>query len=95
MIFISIKMIISHFGIFGNGIYHSFMTSIHSKEYQDLIDRLVKARKDANLTQKEVAVLLNKPQSYISKIETYQRRVDVLELKEFARLYKIRIETFI
>lgn len=71
------------------------MTSIHSQEYQDLIDRLVKARKDAGLTQKEVAKLLNKPQSYISKVETYQRRLDILELKEFASIYKCTLSEFI
>jgi transcriptional regulator with XRE-family HTH domain len=67
------------------------MTSIHSKEYKELIKRLVKARKEAGLTQKEVAKKLKQHQSYISKIETCQRRVDVLELKKLAKTYKIQI----
>ncbi len=68
------------------------MSSIHSKEYRSLIDRLIQARKAAGMTQLQVATALKKPQSYISKVENYQRRVDVLELKTFAALYGVAIE---
>lgn len=73
----------------GFRIFH--MSTIHSKEYQAIIERLIKARKDANLTQKEVAKKLNKPQSYVSKVENHQRRLDILELKEFAGIYKVSL----
>lgn len=63
------------------------MTSIHSKEYKNLIDRLIKARKGAGFTQVQVSEMLKKPQSYVSKIETCQRRIDVLEVKTLAKLY--------
>lgn len=78
---------ISYFGIFVNATYADFMSSIHSKEYESLIDRLIKARKDAGLTQVQVSELLKKHQSYISKIETCQRRIDVLEVKALAKVY--------
>lgn len=39
----------------------------------------MKARNSANLTQKDVAELLGKPQSYVSKYESGERRLDVIE----------------
>jgi transcriptional regulator with XRE-family HTH domain len=42
----------------------------------------------SKLTQKEVADKLAKPQSYISKIESGERRLDVVELKRFIKIYK-------
>lgn len=71
------------------------MTSIHSEQYRLIIDRLKKARIDAGLNQAEVANLIGKPQSHISKIETYQRRVDILELKVLAKLYGVDIDEII
>lgn len=54
-----------------------------------------KAREDAGLRQEDVAQKLDKPQSYISKIERGERRVDVVELKAFARLYKKPLDYFV
>jgi len=51
--------------------------SIYSKEYKNIIERLKTARLDASLKQVDVASKLKKPQSYISKIERGERRVDV------------------
>jgi transcriptional regulator with XRE-family HTH domain len=62
--------------------------SVHSKEYKDIIDRLKTARIEAGLAQQEVADKLGKPQSYVSKIESGERRLDVLEIKRFAIVYK-------
>jgi len=61
--------------------------TIHTIEYKQFIDKLKKARFSAGLTQKDVAEKLNKPQSYISKVESGQQRVDVVELNKFAKLY--------
>jgi transcriptional regulator with XRE-family HTH domain len=61
--------------------------SIHSKEYAVVLQRLKKARHEADLTQVEVADKLGHHQSYISKIESGERRVDVVELKRIAKLY--------
>ena len=69
--------------------------SIYSKEHQILIEKIKKARCDAGLDQKQVAELLGTTQSNISKIESGQRRVDVLQLKELARVYKKRVSYFI
>ena len=69
--------------------------SIHSKEYKNVVDKLKKARQRAGLKQEEVASNLKKPQSFISKIESGERRVDIAELKELAKIYKKDITYFI
>lgn len=69
--------------------------SIYSTEHEFLVDRLKQARKEAGLDQSQAAKLLGKSQSYISKIERGQRRVDVVQLTAFARIYGKRINYFI
>ncbi len=69
--------------------------SVYSKDYKDIIERLKRARIEANLSQQEVADKLGKPQSYISKIESGERRLDVAEMKNFAQIYKKPLEYFI
>jgi len=69
--------------------------SIYSKEYQYIIKRLKEARVEAGLKQEEVARRLEKPQSYISKIERGERRVDIAEVKLLATLYKKPIDFFV
>ena len=69
--------------------------SIYSKDYRNVIEKLKKARLDAGLKQSEVAQKLKKPQSYISKIEIGERRIDIAELKELAKIYKKDITYFI
>ena len=62
--------------------------SIYSKDYREIIRRLRRSRLAAGFTQKEVAEKFNKPQSFISKIESGERRLDISELKKLVRLYK-------
>ena len=69
--------------------------SIYSKEYRKVIGRLKKARQEINLKQEEVARKLKKPQSYVSKIESGEKRLDIIELKRFADIYKKPIDYFI
>ena len=69
--------------------------SIYTKEYKKVIERLKKARLEAGLKQIEVAKKLGKPQSYISKIERGERRIDITELKKIAEIYKKSINYFI
>jgi len=69
--------------------------SIYSKDYKNVIEKLKKARFDAALKQSDVAQKLKKPQSYISKIERGERRIDVIELKELAKIYKKDIIYFV
>jgi transcriptional regulator with XRE-family HTH domain len=68
--------------------------SIHSKEYREIIQRLRDVRLTTKLTQTEVARKLNKPQSYVSKIERGERRIDVVELKRILKIYKVALADF-
>lgn len=71
------------------------MASAYPHEYKQLLKRLRNARKEAHLTQVEVAKLLNKPQSFVSKIESGERRVDPVELHVLSKLYKRNIAFFV
>ena len=63
--------------------------TITRKEYVKFINRLIKARKSVNLKQSDVAKKLNRHQSYVSRVESGEYRVDVMELKDFSKVYKI------
>jgi len=67
---------------------------IYSKDHQYIVAQLKKARHEENLGQQEVAKLLGKTQSHVSKVEAGQRRIDVVALKEFARIYKKPLDYF-
>ena len=69
--------------------------SIYSKDYKEIIERLKKARINADLSQQAVADKLGKPQSYISKIESGERRLDVAEMKKFAVIYNKPADYFL
>ena len=69
--------------------------SIYSKEHKYLVEQLKKARVEAGLDQEKAAKLLGKTQSYISKIESGQRRIDIIQLKIFAKIYKKNLNFFI
>ena len=46
---------------------------------------LAKARDDAGLKQAQVAALLNRPQSFVSKYENGERQLDVIEFIEVCK----------
>lgn len=69
--------------------------NIYSEEQAYLVKKLIEARLEAGLTQLQVAKKLEKTQSYVSKVESGQLRIDVVELKKFAQLYKKKLEFFI
>lgn len=59
-------------------------TSIWSRQNQLLQQTLKELRVGASLTQLQLAEKLMKPQSYVSKYESGERRLDLIELKEIA-----------
>jgi len=88
-------------GILHNGIYHigynisSMSRTIYSKDHKHLIDKLKKARIELGFDQAEVAKKLKKSQSYVSKIESGQRRLDIVQMNEFAKIYNKSIDYFL
>jgi len=69
--------------------------AIFSKDHKYTVEQLKIARQEAGLDQVEVAKLLGKTQSHVSKVEAGQRRIDIVALKEFAKLYKKPLDFFI
>jgi transcriptional regulator with XRE-family HTH domain len=67
----------------------------YRRHYRAFVDRLVQARHDAGLTQAEVSRRMGRPQSFVSKCESGERRVDVVELSELAKLYGKPLSFFV
>lgn len=70
-------------------------SSIYSERYKAFLKRLRAARKNAGLTQVEVAERLRVPQSYVSKSESGERRIDIVELTDFASIYGKSLDYFV
>lgn len=68
--------------------------TISSKEYGRIIERLKTAREESRLRQIDVAKKVKRPQSYISRIESGEYRIDVLELKRLANIYCKNVDWF-
>jgi transcriptional regulator with XRE-family HTH domain len=66
-----------------------------SPRYQAFLERLRAGREQAGLLQSEVAKRLGKPQSYVSKCESGERRLDVIELSDFATIYRLPLTFFV
>ena len=69
--------------------------TIYSCQYKTIIQNLKEARLKQGLTQLEVAKHFGVGQSFISKIESGQYRLDILQLQEFAKLYNKSLTSFL
>jgi transcriptional regulator with XRE-family HTH domain len=69
-------------------------TKNYVRDYRLFLKRLKQARESAGLTQAEVARLMSRPQSFVSKAESGERRVDFIELRHLARIYKKPLSFF-
>lgn len=58
------------------------MKSNPKKYYLVITELLYRLRTNAGLTQQQLADKLSAPQSYVSKIESGERRIDLIELRE-------------
>lgn len=67
----------------------------HGRRYKQFLAKLKEARRQSGLTQIGVSSLLSRPQSFVSKCESGERRVDVIELMEFAEIYHKPISFFL
>lgn len=59
-------------------------SSVFTQRHQEFIQFLVAARKAAGVTQVELADRLGRPQSFVSKVERGERRIDVIEFCQVA-----------
>jgi transcriptional regulator with XRE-family HTH domain len=71
------------------------MPGIWSPEYRFMVARLRQAREEAGLSQREVGRRLGRPQSFVSKVESGERRIDPVELARFAALYGKPLDWFL
>lgn len=69
--------------------------SIHSKLYHRIIARLRTKREEKGLSQYQLSQILNVPQPYVSRIETCERRIDILELMNICEALDISLIDFV
>ena len=69
--------------------------SIFTKEYVLFLNNLRVARKTAGLTQEELAERLKQTQSFVSKCERGERRIDIVELRAFCQAIGISFSDFV
>ena len=88
---------ISQFGIFVNPRYHPkrMEKSIYRQDQEALQGLLRTLRADSGLRQVDLADALGQPQSFVSKYESGERRLDVLELRQVCRVLRIPLGEFV
>jgi len=68
---------------------------LHRPQYDVFLALLIRAREKSGLTQTEVAKRVGKPQSFVSKYERGERRLDFAEFMELADILVIDVSDFI
>ncbi|MDE6066001.1 MAG: helix-turn-helix transcriptional regulator [Duncaniella sp.] len=68
--------------------------SIHQKRYRTMIALLRKRRETRGMTQIQLAEKLNISQAVVSKIETCERRLDLIELIDVCDAMNVSIVEF-
>lgn len=66
------------------------LKSVHTARHKLFCESLKRARKAAGLTQQDVAKRLGEHQSFVSRYETGERRLDVIEYLEVAKALSVR-----
>jgi transcriptional regulator with XRE-family HTH domain len=69
--------------------------SIHSTGYAIFLKVLKKTRENAGLTQTQLAEKIGETQTFISKCERGERRIDVVELRTFCSAFGVSLKQFI
>lgn len=69
--------------------------ALYERSYAAFTDLLREERRKAGLTQAMLAKKLRRPQSYVSKYERGDRRLDVIEFLEIARAIKFDPNEFL
>lgn len=69
--------------------------SVFTKKYEQFRNLLIQYRKDAGVTQNNLAEKLDQPQSYVSKFESGERRLDVIEFLDVADALRFDVHEFL
>jgi len=69
--------------------------SIFTKDYQNMLQELRKSQENEDITQVQLGKKLKQTQSWISKVERGERRLDVIELKHWLKAINTNLTTFI
>jgi len=69
--------------------------SLNTKEHKILLDQLYRLRLSSGLRQTDLAEKLDVPQSFISKIESGERRIDLIELRKVCIALSSNLQEFI
>jgi transcriptional regulator with XRE-family HTH domain len=69
--------------------------SLDSTESEKLAALLRSVRSEAGLTQAEVAERVEQPQSFVSKYESGERRLDLVELRQICKALGISLGDFV
>ncbi|MCU4337558.1 MULTISPECIES: helix-turn-helix domain-containing protein [Acinetobacter] len=68
-------------------------SSIHTKEMNILCHWLKSQRKVQKLTMRELAIRMEKPHSYVQKVEQGERRLDVVEYIWYCNALRVDPQT--
>lgn len=69
--------------------------SISSRHYAHFLKTLRETREKAGISQEDLAARLGETQSFVSKCERGERRMDIVELREFCKAIGLALETFV
>ena len=69
--------------------------SIYTRDYKLFLKLLREVREESGLTQAQLAEALSETQSFISKCERGERRLDVIELINFCKVFGIDLSDFV
>jgi transcriptional regulator with XRE-family HTH domain len=68
------------------------MPAAHTPQYIEFVSRLRNARRAKKLTQRALGQRLGKPQAFVSKVETCERRLDLIEVAEWCLALDITLD---
>jgi len=69
--------------------------TIYSRKHQQFCEMLKQARKSKGLTQTELAQRLGTRQQWVAKVESGERRLDVIEFSEIAPALGLNVTKFL